>query len=260
MKCILFVILMSIAATAYPENLKVLEVNHGTVKADGLKLKKGTVFDSKSKILWSDDKQIIKVIGMDSHKIYIYAAQTFKVGHIATIDEMLFQKQMLSSRDGILMNVYDFYSFFNRDIALLNAFSVETGYTYDKKHFLFLQYEYRNETINKQLSCTGHTVQFNDSIFYVDGTLIDSPQITAKLYYYNVEEQQTTLLADKFTIHVSPRQQVTRFLESYSNETFSIEELSELATDFCRIKFPHLTFISSDITSFLQEWKYINHK
>lgn len=256
MRYILLTILMFVTATVSADNLKVLDVNHGIVKVNGQKLKKGTVFDSKDKIVWSDDKQIIKVVGMDSHKISIYAAQTFKVGHIVTIDELLFQKQRLSSRDGILMNIYDFYSFFNRDIALLDAFSTETGYAFDKKHFLFLQYNYRNDTINKRLPCAGHTVEFNDSIFYVDKTQIDDSMIETNLYYYNMEENQTTLLADKLTIHITPRRHVIQFLESYSNEDFSLEELSELTTDYCRIKFPSLTFIASDIKSFLQKWKF----
>lgn len=79
--------------------------------------------------------------------------------------------------------------------------------------------------------------------------------IKAKLYYYNVEEKQTTLLTAKLTIHVTPRQHIIWFLESYSNENLSLEELSELTTDYCRIKYPSLTFITSDINTFLQKRK-----
>ena len=99
-------------------------------------------------------------------------------------------------------------------------------------------------------------MEFNDSIFYVDKTQIDDSMIETNLYYYNMEENQTTLLADKLTIHITPRRHVIQFLESYSNEDFSLEELSELTTDYCRIKFPSLTFIASDIKSFLQKWKF----
>lgn len=255
MKNLLLMLMMTFVNVVSAENLKIIEINHGTIKVNGRNLKKSSVFDSKSKIVWSDNKQIIKVIGMDSHKICIYAAQTFMVGHIISIEDLLFQKQRLSSRNGILVNIYDYYSFFNRNIALLSSFTVETGYTYDDKHFLFLSYKCGNEEINKRLNCHVHTVLFNDSIFYIDNKRYDFPKLTACLYYYNVEDAQTTLLADNLTLHISPRQGIVHFLESISGEDLSFEDLYELTKDFCLIKYPDIFFLSSDIKSFLQEWK-----
>ena len=245
---------MTVVNVVSAENLRILEINHGTIKVNGRNLKKTSVFDSKSKIVWSDDKQIIKVIGMDSHKIRIYAARTFMIGHIISIENLLFQKKRLSSRNGILANIHDFYSFFNRKIALLSSFTIETGYSFDDKHFLFLSYKYNNEEINKRLSCFEHTVLFNDSIFYIDNKRHDFPKLTACLYYYNVEDAQTTLLANNLTINTEPRQEIMRFLDSLSEENLSFEELSELVMDFCQVKFPDMYFLPSDITSFLQEW------
>lgn len=255
MRLYIYIVLLSFATTLAAENMKVIGINHGTIMVNGKKIEVSSVFDSSSRIVWSDDKQILKVIGMESHKIKIYAAQTFKIGQVISIDELLIQKQRLSSRDGILRNAYDFQRLFDRDIALLNVFPIETGYTFDDNHFLFLRYEYNNETINKRLFCSNHTTIFNDSIFYVDGKLIEQQKIVADLYYYNANDELSVLLASNIIIDSSPRQHVIHFLEPYINEDLSLEELSELVSDFCQIRIPGMKFISFDIISFLQKWK-----
>lgn len=252
MKYLLSALFLSVVSLISAENLKVLDINHGTVRVNGKQLQKGSQFNSKAKIVWSDNKQIIKVINIESHKINIYAAQIFKVAQMSSIDELLFQKQRLSSRDGILMNVHDFANFFNCDIALMQSFSMETGYTFDDSHFLFLQYDYLGEKINKRLQCEMHTVLFNDSIFYVDGKPIEKTVLTTKLFYYDVINEQITLLADNFTIHITPRWTCQSFLDTILDNNLSIAELSELAYDYCRITFPDIKFLPVDMTAYLQ--------
>lgn len=251
MKYLLFILLLSIGTLISAENLKVISVNHGFVCVNGKKLEKGSVFESKDKIVWSDDSQVMKVVGLKSHKINIYAAQIFKVGKITTIDELLFQKQSLSSRDGVLMNAQDFARFFNRDIALMNSFSVETGYTFDDSHFLFLQYDYRGETINKRLICNMHSVQFNDSIFLVDGQPIEPAKLKALLYHYDTTSGQVTLLADKLVLHVTPRVTCMSFWDSCHADWLTLDEKIALAFDYCQTMYPNITFFRSDITAFL---------
>lgn len=251
MKYILSFVFISVVTLTSAENLKIVDINHGFVHVNGKKLQKGNIFDSKDKIIWSDVNQIMKVVNMKTHKINIYAAQIFKVGKIATIDDLLFQKQSLSSRDGVLITAQDFAHFFNRDIALMNSFSVETGYTFDDNHFLFLQYDYRGETINKRLICTMHSVQFCDSIFRIDGQPIEPVKLKARLYHYDTTSGQVTLLADKFVIHVTPRETCMSFWNSCHADSLTLDEKIELAADYCQTRHPDVTFFRSDITAFL---------
>lgn len=251
MKHLFPILFLFVATLASAEKLKVIDINHGVVNVNGKKLQKGSVFESKGKIVWADDKQIMKVVGLESHKFNIFAAQTFKVGKITTIDDLLFQKQNLSSRDGVLMNALDFARFFNRDIALMHSFTVETGYNFDDSHFLFLQYEYQNETINKRLPCTMHSVQFSDSIFRIDGQPFEPTTLPARLYYHDATSGQVTLLADKFVIHVTPRSACASFLDNCDADMLTQEEKTELLTDYCQIKYPNVTFLRPDISAFL---------
>lgn len=255
MRYLFSVLYLFVVTLTSAENMKIIDINHGFVYVNGKKLQKGSVFESKEKIRWSDDKQIMKVVGLDSHIINVYAAQIFKVGKFTTIDDLLFQKQALSSRDGILMNAQDFARFFNREIALMHNFSVETGYTFDDSHFLFLQYDYQGETINKRLTCIKHSVQFGDSIFSIDGKPFVPTQLMTRLYYYDSISGQVTLLADKFILHVAPRTVCKAFLDSCNTDNLTMEEKTELVNDYCHIKFPDITFFRSDISAFLQHNK-----
>ncbi|MBR4572808.1 MAG: hypothetical protein IKO28_05270 [Prevotella sp.] len=235
------------------ENFKVLSINHGIIYADGKKLIKGSIFDSKCKITWSDNKQIMKVVDLKSRKINILAAQLFKVGRIATVKDLLVQKRKLLSRDGVLNNSLDFARYFNRDFALMHSFSVETFYNFDRNHFLFLQYENQGETINKRLNCTEHSVQFNDSIFSIDGRPFEPVMLSTHLYYYDATNGNVTLLADKLVIHIAPREPCASFINSIKTEALTNEELTGLANDYCHIYYPNLTFVDSDIASFVNK-------
>lgn len=250
MKYFLTFLLAFLIHCASAENMKVLTINFGIIRVNGKTLQKGSVFNSKDRIVWSDDKQCMKVVGIDSRKINVFSAQVFKVGKMTTIDELLFQKQHLSSRDGILMTPQDYQRFFNRDIALMYGFSIETGYSFDDNHFLFLQYEYEGEIINKRLPSRGHCVNFTDEIFSIDGRPFTPKILTTRLYYYDMSTKEVTLLADKFVIHIAPRQDCAAFLRTYVSEALTDKELTELLSDYCYVSYPFVTFLPEDLALF----------
>ncbi len=252
MKYFLTLLLAFIVHFVSAEDLKVLNINFGIIRVNGKTLQKGSVFNSKDRIVWSSDKQCMKVVGMDSHTVNVFAAQVFKVGKMTTIDELLFQKQRLSSRAGILMTPQDYQRFFNRGIALMHGFSIETGYSFDDSHFLFLQYEYESETINKRLPCIGHSVSFTDDIFSIDGRSFPPTMLTTRLYYYDMSTKEVILLADKFVIHVAPRQDCAIFLRSYVSDALTEAELTGLLTDYCCVCYPSVTFLPDDLALFLR--------
>ena len=255
MKYFLILLFALIVCSVSAEDMKVLTSNFGISRVNGKTRQKGSVFNSKDRIGWSDDKQCLKVVGIESHTVNVFAAQVFKVGKITTIDELLFQKQRLSSRDGILMTLQDYQRFFNRDVALMSGFSIETGYSFDDNHFLFLQYEYEGETINKRLPCTGHSVSFTDEIFSIDGQPFTPTMLTARLYYYDTSTMEVLLLADRFIIHVAPRQDCAGFLRSYVSDALTDEELTKLLTDYCCVSYPSVTFLPEDLALFLRSFR-----
>lgn len=253
MRFLWFLFLLCTITLATADNLKVLTINHGILRADGQIVKAGSQFDSKARIDWDDDSQVMKVINMTSHDVSVYAARLFKISHKSSIEELLVQKHNLSSRDGVLMNPLDFANFFNRNIALMNAFSVNTGYSFDEQHFLFLQYDYNGEMINKKLTCREHSVMFDDNIFCIDGKPIEPTLLKASLFFYDCINNQMLLLADNIMFHVAPRKTCLSFINFYCGTDISLEELSELTIEYCNITYPDIVFLPSDIDSFIKK-------
>jgi hypothetical protein len=134
----------------------------------------------------------------------------------------------------------------------MSGFSIETGYSFDDSHFLFLQYEYEGETINKRLPCTGHCASFTDEIFSIDGRPFAPTKLETRLYYYDTSTMEVLLLADRFVIHVAPRQNCATFLRSYVSDALTDEELTELLTDYCCVSYPFVSFLPDDLALFLR--------
>lgn len=241
--------LLSVITTG-AENLKVMYINHGKVWADGKLLKLGDIISSESKIQWGDNNQVIKVVDIDSHKVSVIPAKTLITGKMTSLAELLTQKQRLSSRDGILMNIQSMIDYFNQPIALMNSLCLEIGILIDDTHFFFIQYNHEGEVINKRLPVEGHRLCLNDEIFKIDGVPFPPVSLTTKLCYYEVEEQRITTIADQLTIKIEPRIICTEFLQPYLHEDYSRDELVEMLKDYCHIQFPNCLFDSTDLENF----------
>lgn len=250
MKKVLTIVMVFIVLTAGANNLKVFYINQGKIWADGVSLKLNSLISSEARIRWEDDRQLFKVIDIETHKVTVVPAKTLITGKMTTISELLFQKQKLSSRNGIFMNIQDLKTFFNQSIALMNSICIETGVLLDDTHFFFLQFEHNGEIINKKLPFKDHFFYLNDDIYNIDGIPFPPVNISSKLLYYEVDEMRVTTIADSMSILVEPREACTVFLQQYMKENLTSEELIEIAEDYCRILFPDCVFEQDDFVMF----------
>lgn len=259
MKKIFIILMLFSVIISNAEELKVLYINHGKFWVDGKALYQGSQFSSNAKIRWEDEKQIVKVVNIKSHKVSVISAKTLIMGKMTTLSELLIQKQRLSSRDGILINIQSLIDHFNKPIALMNSICVETGVLLDENHFFFLQYEYGGETINKKLPINDHCFCINNDIYTIDGVPFSPVSLTSKLCYYEVNEKRVTTISDSLSILIEPRKDCTSFLNQYSQDKLSVEELQEMAEDYCRLLYPYCLFEHADMTSFClnlqSDWK-----
>jgi len=241
MKKILIIVMVFIVLTSGANNLKVFYINQGEIWADGVSLKLNSLISSGARIRWEDDRQLFKVIDIETHKVTVVPAKTLITGKMTTISELLVQKQKLSSRNGIFMNIQDLKTFFNQSIALMNSICIETGVLLDDTHFFFLQFEHNGEIINKILPFKDNKFFLNDDIYKIDGVPFNPVNITSKLCYYEVDEKRVTTIADSLTIQIEPRKACALFLQQYMKEKLTNEELIEMAGDYFRISSSNMT-------------------
>lgn len=253
MRNVLLVLLVIAVISSSAENLKVLAINHGKVWADGKLLQQNSIFKSDAKIRWEDNLQVVKVIGLESHKISVIPAKTLITGKMTTMSELIFQKQRLASRNGIFLNMQDIQAYFSSPIALMNSIAIETDILQDETHFFFLQYEYNGEIINKKLPTKEHCFFLNDEIYKIDDIPFSPITMVTKLCYYEVEEMRVTTVVDNLTIQVEPRKACTTFLQPYLNDNLSNDELAEITEDYCQILFPNCFIEYSDLVLFCKQ-------
>lgn len=254
---ITFMLLMLFAgmATVCAEKLQVLSIGKGVVKVGDVPLKQGMVFDGKSPIEWDKamDNQIIKVVGKTSHKVYVISSKVMNINKQRSIEQMLVKKQALASREGILLNDQSLRMFFNRNIALLSSFSMETSYVLNDTHFFFLQYLGNEGEIHKKLPFEGQHIFFNDEIFKLDGKQQSPCTRSYKLYYYNEANGDLCLIADKLVLSVDMRNECRQFMETVGVTSCSLEEWVEVLGDFCAAKYPAIAFEKEDIECFCNQ-------
>jgi len=247
-----FILALSVLSSS-AENLKVIYINHGKVWANGKQIRQNSIIDSEAEIRWEDNQQVVKVIGMASHKMSVIPAKILITGKMTTMSELIVQKQRLSSRKGIFLNMHDIKTYFSRPIALLNSICIETALLQDETHFFFLQYEYNGEIINKKLPCKDKCFYLNDEIYKIDNIPFTPITLSTKLCYYEVEEKRVSTVVDNMIIKVEPRESCTSFLKPIMNEDYTFEELIEMTEDYCKVLFPDCIIENGDLVSFCSQ-------
>lgn len=243
-------LLFSMAIKA--ERCTITYINQGTISVNGKQLSMGDVFESTNKIIWQDEGQVIKVKLKKSHKISMISAKTMKLRNLTTVDEMIAQNQSLYSREGILLTHQAIRDYFSRPLAMLKAVSLETGFKTDSTHFFFFQYIHNGEDVNKKLIGENHHLLFDDNIFTIDGEAFTPYTLNGNLFFYEKDTGLTTLVVENVTLNTDLRDDCSVFRSQLPND-LSIEDLQELMTDYCKLKYPELKFNDSDILSFLNQ-------
>ena len=90
----LFSVTLHINAVRY----KVLYVNSGTVKIGGKTAEAGLVFDETDKIIWSSDRQALKVQNLSNDRVMVIAAKSFQKKDSKSLADYLSRVKHLSTR------------------------------------------------------------------------------------------------------------------------------------------------------------------
>lgn len=221
---------------ALADSWKVISVSKPGIKVGGKVIKAGSIVNSDAEFTWlpGNGAQWVK-LGRKGGKIKTVSSSVMRQNNISTIDQLIKISSLssacvvsdleiastvgLASRGVDLLNEMDMRDFFAKPIMLEDSLTLHVPYDLDEQHVLFLQYEaqktatpsssadaQKTEVINKVLPGSGNTVTIDDRIFMLDGKPTAPVTRTYRLYYYDMVENTTTLIADSLVIDVDKRQ------------------------------------------------------
>lgn len=184
---LLLFLFLAMYATAQ-ENFKVIKVN-GTIvlKAKGVSLETGTVFNEKEDLLFRDNDASAAVINPQRGRVII----TSKNHNLAEASSNYLPAMYnISKRGGFADEPETLQDIFSGKYVILDRDEINIDrriYPLDKEHFFFLRYIYKGEEINKKLPSSADTLIIDKKDLYtIDGKPIPSPDNTLiKLFFMN---------------------------------------------------------------------------
>lgn len=269
---LLAAVVFAIAAAA--ESYTVTYVSQPGIKANGVEVKKGTVITNRASLQWknNDATQVVKLIGNESRKTIVVTNKTMKMSKSKSISQLLVQLKGLATRDGAMISWLNISKFCSKPLILLQSASFQVPYQLDAEHVVFLQYDAPTdeaksrdvEQINKILPGNDLSITITDSIFLVDGKPTKPQTRAYRLYYYDIQEDTSILLANDFVIDVDLRDELVEFINQIKKEISSSSARSasarvltkddwfKLLTDYIHICKPKSRFMDDDLLHFIE--------
>ena len=175
--------------TTQAQSYKVIHVT-GTIEAQSTKsdLARGTAFGEKEKFQYKTTNARAVVINTKKGQRFILQSSVSDASyHNANLTP---SAGNISSRAGGLNNRLDLRNHFDGKYVILGELRVvinSAAFPMNKNHFFYINYLYKGESINKQLSFSGDTLIINkDSLLQVDKKPIRNEDITEmKIIYYS---------------------------------------------------------------------------
>ena len=192
--------------TAMAGNYKVLFLNSHQIKIDGRSAKVGDVFDDHSIIKWTEERQAMKVLNIDTNKRYLMVAR-LNEGKELTAYDILTQKKRLSTHDGNLLTE-DKIAKLEMDIAedyyLLDRIELATELEVDDTHYFLGSYRYGDTKLTKILKHEGGCIVIDESLFHVNGKELKPCDIILSINYIDGIPETPIFIKDNIEINIIP--------------------------------------------------------
>ena len=199
----LFLLLICGSVSLYgQERYKILFLNTGTVKVGNRILSVGDTLLSNQRISWSNEKQAMKVLEVNSKIQRVLVANKNMLKSKSSIEDVLLSKHSLSTRDGALNSIFQLKEYLGGEILLTDSYKLDVSFTVDEQHYFFVAYQYNNELIYKKLPVQQNSFIIDRSIFVIDGTLITAFSTPIRIYYQNADSRE--MVSDECELKVIP--------------------------------------------------------
>lgn len=182
------------------ESYKILFLNTPYIHIGGKDCKVGDSFDGNAPIHWDNEKQAMKVLCVDTQRQSIVVAKHFKKEGSKSLSAYLVQNKHLSTRGGVRLSLIELKRNLSDTFYLIDSISVSTTMPTDEKHFFYVAYNYKGETINKRVTCSEGTFVLDRSLFYIDNKPIDPFEATLSVFYLDEQKNECLLLTTEMYI------------------------------------------------------------
>ena len=187
-------------------NYKILYLNSSQIKIDNAFASVGKIFSDKAVIKWSEERQAMKVIDIDTHKRYLIVAK-LEDGNEQTAYDILMRNKHLSTHDGG-NEIQDKYLKLEMSIAdeydLLDSIEIPTELKGDDKHYFLGSYRYGDTRLTKKLEYKENIIVIDKSLFLVDGKSLEPRDITLRISYVNGNAEIPVFIKDNIEILIIP--------------------------------------------------------
>jgi len=194
--CFLFITFCSTQA----QDIYIIQNVKGKVMHNNSVIKPGDKIKSTDKLVFGKSSALLVSSQTLGRLVLQQTPATFSSETAYVLSDLLPKKKNASTRGGLCSSL-EFQQYFKDSVFRVYdspGFTTCTGsYPQDSTRFFYLQYQYKGETINKQLGHQNEITLFDTkSIFYINGMKIDHTQITfVKLFYYDPSNKRNELLA-----------------------------------------------------------------
>lgn len=198
---IIVLLIMGIVSTVLADNYRILLMNTKRVKIGNRSYKEGEVFSCKGepKISWTNDKQAIKVMNLNTKEIWLFTKP--KTNNIFdSIWDFFVRLNPLSTR-GIdtLEELGEELS--NKTFILMDSIYIESPIPLDKTCHYYVVYKQNDKEVKKRLST-------KDDCFVIDQTTISEDRnidnISLSVYFSKEGIDEDYHLTDSMKISVIP--------------------------------------------------------
>ncbi|EDY96539.1 hypothetical protein BACPLE_00982 [Phocaeicola plebeius DSM 17135] len=184
------------------EQFKILFLNESPIEIGGKYCQENDIFNSKDKIVWKNDKQVMKVLNLTNQRQSILAARGFKNGKHRTISSYLTQNKRLSTRDSEALLLPQLKDYLSNTFYLIDSICVKTLVPMDYNHFFYADYHYKGEVIHKRLPITSNGFLIDFSLYIIDGDSIPPFETNVDIFYYDKLKEEVIPITNK--MHIVP--------------------------------------------------------
>lgn len=182
------------------ERYKILFLNISPVEIAGRECNVNDCFNIDEKIVWKNEKQIMKVISLSSQKQSVIAAREFTENKHKSLSSYIIQTKRLSTRDGASLPLPQLKEYLTGTFYLIDSIKIKTLLPINDSHFFYASYKYDGEVIHKKLPSTDNVFIIDYSLFTIDGAPITPFETLISVYYMDNEKGESMLITDRLQL------------------------------------------------------------
>ena len=211
MKLIITLILMLailLNPVKQPKKYKILYMNSPEVWVNGKQAKVGDIFDDNATVKWAQERQAMKILGLDDNKRYLMACKPLGKKE-QTVWEILIQNKSASTHASNLP-IYSLFEKLERSIDpqydLLDTIKIISPLPMNDKQYFIGTFDYGDMRLTKRLQSTDSLILIDKDIFVIDGVKYEPSDISLSIDYVDEEQGTTVFIKDEIELLIIPEE------------------------------------------------------